>query len=77
MAEMKGRLATELDFYALHRDEWIRKHRACYVTVKDNSVLDFFPTFEGAYRAGVEAWGSNTDFLVKQVVDDEPTLPVF
>ena len=51
MSEDK-RLVKELEFYALHKDEWIKTHRAYYVVVKDENVLDFFPNFETAYRAG-------------------------
>lgn len=71
------RLAKELDFYALHKDEWIKTHRAYYVVVNDENVLDFFLNFETAYRSGVLKWGIHTDFLVRQIVDDEPVVSVF
>ncbi len=71
------RLAKEIDCYALHKNEWLKEHRGQYVVVKDNTVLDFFPTFEAAYRAGADTWGINTDFLVKQIVEHEPVFFVF
>jgi len=71
------RLVKELEFYALHKDEWIKTHRAYYVVVKDENVLDFFPNFETAYRAGALRGGIHTDFLVRQIVDDEPVVSVF
>jgi hypothetical protein len=77
MAASNRRLAGELAFYAAHRDVWLREHRAYYVVVKNELVLGFFPTFETAYRAGAMAWGVDNDFLVKQIVDDEPTVSVF
>lgn len=71
------RLAKELEYYALHKDEWLRAHREQYVVVKDGTVLDFFPTFQAAYQAGAGTWGINTDFLVKQIVEQEPVFFVF
>ena len=69
------RLAEELDFYTQHKDEWLRAYRGQhYVVIKGNTVLDFFPTFEAAYYAGADAWGDNTDFLVKQIVEHEPVF---
>ena len=71
------RLSKELEYYALHKDEWLRAHREQYVVVKDGTVLDFFPTFQAAYQAGAGTWGINTDFLVKQIVEQEPVFFVF
>jgi len=76
-ATQKTRLAKELEYYALHKDEWLKAHRQQYVVVKGATVLDFFPTFEAAYRAGAGTWGLNTDFLVKQIVEREPVFFVF
>jgi hypothetical protein len=73
----QARLASELDFYALHKDEWLAHHRGQYVVIKENSILDFYKTFEAAYRAGALTWGINTDFLVKQIVEKEPVFFVF
>jgi hypothetical protein len=71
------RLAKELDFYALHKDEWLKGYPGRYVVIKGSEVLSFYPTFEAAYSAGAGMWGTNTDFLVKQVVEHEPTFSVF
>jgi hypothetical protein len=71
------RLSKELDYYALHKQEWLKHHRAQYAAVKNSTVLGFFPTFETAYQAGAEAWGIDTDFLVKQIVEHEPVFFVF
>lgn len=71
------RLAKELDFYALHKHEWLMGHRGYYVVVKDTTVLGFFRTFETAYRTGAETWGVGTDFLVRQVLDHVEVISVF
>lgn len=76
-ATEQTRLAKELEFYALRKNEWLKGHRDKYVVIKDKDILDFFSTFEAAYEAGAGAWGINTDFLVKQIVEHEPVFFVF
>ena len=71
------RLSAELQVYALHKDEWLKGYGGRYVVIKGADVLDFYPTFETAYSAGAGAWGMNTDFLVKQIVEHEPVFFVF
>jgi hypothetical protein len=75
--EEQTRLASELHFYALHKQEWLREHPGEHVVIKDNTVLDFYPSFEAAYRAGASTWGIDTDFLVKQILEHEPVFFVF
>lgn len=33
------------------------------------AVVDFFPSFEGAYRAGLDRFGMATDFVVAKVAE--------
>ncbi|HTR66491.1 MAG TPA: hypothetical protein VMH85_12005 [Terriglobales bacterium] len=73
----ESRLAREIELYTLHRADWFREHPGQYVVIKDGTVLDFYPNFEAAYRAGATAWGLNTDFLVKQILEHEPVFFVF
>jgi hypothetical protein len=73
----ESRLAAELEVYALHKGAWLRGHPGQYVAIKGDKVLDFYPTFEAAYSAGAGAWGVDTDFLVKQVIEHEPVFFVF
>jgi len=76
-ATQETRLARELEVYALHKNEWLRDHPGRYVVIKGDKVLSFHPTFDAAYHAGASAWGINTDFLVKQIVEQEPVFFVF
>ena len=71
------RLAVELSLYDLHRLQWLGEHPGKYVVIKGNTVLDFYSTFEAAYRAGAGKWGVNNDFLVKRVVEHEPVFFLF
>jgi hypothetical protein len=76
-ATEQARLAAELQVYALHKNEWLKDYPGRYVVIKGDEVLNFYPTFEAAYSAGAGAWGIDTDFLVKQIVEHEPVFFVF
>ncbi len=71
------RLTAELELYEAHKSEWLRTNRDEFVVVKGNDLLGFFVAFHDAYRAGVEKYGINADFLVKRVVLHEPVFVVF
>lgn len=77
MTEQQNRLASELDFYGLRRNEWLQRHSGEYVVMKGTNVLGFYPAFDEAYAAGASAWGTGTDFLVRQVLPHEPVFEVF
>ena len=76
-AEEQTRLASELEYYELHKLEWLRQHSGNYVVVKGNGVLGFYTSFESAYRAGANSFGMGADFLVKQILEHEPVFFVF
>jgi hypothetical protein len=71
------RLTIELEFYETHKAEWLTSHTGKFVVVKGKEPLGFFSEFHEAYRAGVEKYGIETDFLVKRVVLHEPVFVVF
>jgi hypothetical protein len=73
----QARLAVELEYYAAHKRDWLRKYSGNYVVVKESSVLGFYQNFELAYRAGATMYGISTDFLVKQVLEHDPVFFVF
>ena len=76
-AEEQSRLAGELDYYELHKHDWLREHSGDYVVLKGNSVLGFYTAFEAAYRAGATSFGIGEDFLVKQILEHDPVFFVF
>ena len=73
----QNRLASELEFYTVHKIEWLKQHQGEYVVVRGRDVLGFYPAFNDAYIAGANAWGTGTDFLVKQVLAYEPVFTVY
>jgi hypothetical protein len=68
----QDRLATEIKFYAAHKEEFLRAHSGEYVVIHGTTILGFFRSWEHAFRAGVGAFGIETDFLVRQVLAREP-----
>ena len=73
----QNRLSVELGYYAAHKAEWLRTHCGKYVVVQETKLLGFFSSWEQAFRSGVEAFGVRRDFLVKQVLAQEPVYFVF
>jgi hypothetical protein len=74
--EQRTRLAAELQYFSLHKSEWLAKQAGQYVVIKENVPLGFFHSFEAAYRAGAASYGIETDFLVKQILEYEPVFLV-
>jgi hypothetical protein len=48
-----------------------------YVVAQDANLLGFYDSFESAFKAGVKAFGVRRDFLVKQVLAEEPVYFIF
>lgn len=71
------RLSVELEFYAVHKQEWLRTHRGKHVVVQGTKLLGFFGSWEEAFRSGVQAFGVQRDFLVKQVLAQEPVYAIY
>jgi hypothetical protein len=71
------RLDAETQLYETHKHEWLQNHPGKFVVIRGNVPLGFFTEFHDAYRAGVERYGIDTDFLVKRIVAQEPVFLVF
>lgn len=76
VSDQQARLAIELDYYLQHAQEWVARNAGQYVVIKNTVVLGFYPDFETAYRAGASAYGIETDFLVKQILEYDPVFIV-
>lgn len=72
-----SRLIAEIGIYEAHKSEWLQTHRDKFVVIKGTEPLGFFSDFHEAYRAGVEKYGMDTDFLIKRVAAQEPVFVVF
>jgi hypothetical protein len=66
-------LETELTVFEANRREWVRSHPGKFVVIRDNTVVnEFFDEYEDAFRAGIKQFGSDRNFLIKQVWKTEP-----
>jgi len=73
----EDRLAIELQFYAAHKQEFLKRHSGEYIVIHGTKVLGFFQSWEQAFRLGVQAFDVQEDFLVKQVLVNEPVYFVY
>jgi hypothetical protein len=68
---MDQTFAQELETYTTHRDELLRQSEGKFVLIKGDRMFGVFDTQGDAMREGSVRFGRG-DFLVKQIVADEP-----
>lgn len=76
MAAEQGELNTELEVFERHKSQWLLSNRGDFVVIADTNVAGFYPDYESAFRAGVQA-GFRGSFLVKQVCAEEPIYLIY
>lgn len=63
----------ELQVFQEHRAEWVRSNPGKFVVIQDSVVAEgFFATYAEALKAGLQRFGVQRSFLVKQVWLTEP-----
>lgn len=77
MPDGQSPLATELELYAKHKHEWLERNEGKYVVAQDTNLLGFYESFEAGLKAGIIAFGVRRNFLVKQVLEEEPVYFIF
>ena len=70
-------LTTELRVFEQHKQDWVRSHPGEFVVIVRASVAGFYPDYESAFKAGLQATGIDGSFLVKQVYAEEPVYLIF
>lgn len=75
--EHKPSLEEELSWYESNKAEWLNSHLGEFALVGKKRAVGFYPTYEAAFEAGLEAFGIGTDFLIKQVVEHEPVFAIY
>jgi hypothetical protein len=69
--------SAELKAFEEHRQEWSRSHPGEFVVIQDGVIAEgFFGTYAEALKAGLQKFGANRHFLVKQVWITEPVYMV-
>jgi hypothetical protein len=75
--EHKPPLEEELSVFESKKAEWLNTHLGEFALVGKKTAAGFYPTYEAAFEAGLEAFGIGTDFLIKQVVEHEPVFVIY
>ena len=69
--------SEELRVFEQHRREWALSHPGEFVVIQDVVIAEgFFGTYAEALKAGLQRFGANRHFLVKQVWITEPVYLV-
>jgi hypothetical protein len=69
--------ATELSVFEQHRQEWSRSNPGKFVAIQDDLIAEgFFGSYTEALRAGLQRFGVDRSFLIKQVWMTEPVYCV-
>lgn len=71
----KNPLEKELAFFNKNKANYLSEYKDKYLLIKDGKLAGHFDTNEAAYEAGIQKYG-NVPFLIKQVLDQEPTLTI-
>jgi hypothetical protein len=68
-----GLFSKELTVFEQHRKSWSRSHPGEYVVIQDDVIVEgFFSTYGEALKAGLNRFGAQRNFLVKQIWKIEP-----
>ena len=70
-------LENELGVFEQHKKEWLQSHPGEFVVLAATSVAGFYPDYESAFRAGLQTFGIDGKFLVKQVCAEEPVYLIY
>jgi hypothetical protein len=72
MAAEEKTLHNELQVYEQRKPEWLPNHLGEFVVIADTTVGGFYPDYESAFKGGVSKFGTQGNFLVKQIWAEEP-----
>ena len=65
--------SDELRVFQENREEWLRANAGKFVVIQDSTVAEgVFDTYSEALKAGLQRFGVERNFLVKQVWKTEP-----
>ena len=72
-----SQFSAELGVFEQHRREWALAHPGEFVVIQDRVIAEgFFGTYAEALRVGLQKFGVNRHFHVKQVWITEPVYLV-
>jgi hypothetical protein len=77
MAGETESLETELRIFEERKSEWLRSHLGDFVVIAGTTVAGFYSDYEKAYNAGLQRFGIQGEFLVKQLCTEEPVYLIY
>ena len=76
-AEPEKPLQKELEYFESMRTEWIEKgYEGKWAVIVGNTLLGTFDSDQSAYQAAVERTGTAQNFLLKQILPEDPDLTI-
>ena len=69
---MTNILSKEIETYEKNKLKLLAENRGKFVLIKGEKIINIFDTYADAMKVGIDKFG-NTPFLVKQILDVEPT----
>jgi hypothetical protein len=73
----KAPLAEELSIYESNKSEWLKSHSGQFVLISDKTQAGFYSSYEEAFEVGLKKFGIKAEFLIKQVLDQEPVFVIY
>lgn len=74
---MSDALAKELAVFEQKKDSWIAQHLGEFVVLHGSEEGGFYKTYAEALRAGLARFGVEADFLIRQVLEEQPVHLVY
>ena len=67
----------ELRVYESHKASWLKSHKDEFVVISGDCVAGFYDTYNHAFAEALERFGIDRDFLIKQIVRQEPVFVIY
>lgn len=65
-------MEEEHRFFASKKWDWMGRYEGKYLLIKGREFIDYFMTFEDAYKAGVQRFGLEPFYIKKLVRFERP-----
>jgi len=69
-ARRRGTLLDDYRMFSSRRRRWVKEHRGKVVVVRNRRVLGFYDDYKEGLRAGLKAFGAESQFLVQKIYAD-------
>lgn len=70
-------LEVESEFFEQHRKEWFEHHAGKIVVIHGTTLHGFYDTYETALYVGYDKCGTESSFLIKEVLLEDRIETIF